>query len=1080
MRPSFVLLLGFAAFASDAAFAQDAQLFGQVRDPSNASVDGADISLRNDQTGGTRNTKSNESGFYSLPALRPGVYRLMVRAAGFQTIVREGIKLDVGDSAQVDFALTIGESQTTVTVKGGPQLVNASDASVGTVIGRDLIDQMPLNGRGIQTLVELTPGVTAVPVTDENRGQFTINGQRSDANSFTVDGVSANFAVANLITLSLGRFTLHTVGQAGGGMLPANNFLGTFSNLLSPEALEEFKIQTSTYAPEFGHLPGGQIDLISRSGSKRYSGSLFEYLRNDATDANDWFNNAQGQPKVPLRFNNFGGTFAGPVRLPHIYNGQDRTFFFLSVDLLTIDQPQPAITILVPTLLARQNAPPALAAILDAYPLPSNDLTSPGNPLPPGLAQFVGASPLQYDQRAYGLRIDHSFADKVSLFFRYSHAPSERIGPIPTELSPSNIEIDKIGTDSITVGLTQSISSTLVNEIRLNASRQSAGGTADINGRFGAIRPPIAQFLPPGYSTANSQVMFGVESCSANVCLPVVFLTRTVILGMISRNEARQLEGLDSLSWSHGAHLLKFGVDYRWFSPVQVVPAYSVFLKLNGIYQPDGSYISTIPEIGTTVTSANKTAYVVPTFAAYAQDTWRLNPRLTVNYGLRWEVDPAPRVTAGEALVAGGIVDLNDLSSARLLSKGEPFYPTRYANLAPRFGMGWQLLSRGRTITVLRAGAGVFFSSAQGDFEDTPFNPRVLSTYTNQPLGSLGTGTPSSQTFNPQPIETVAAAPNYKLPIVYQWNVALEQAIGQQTFSVGYVGAAGQRLIGSISGLFAPRPVNFLQVLGNDSSSSYDALQLQFNRRLSSRLRVLTSYTLSHSIDDLSQETQGILLFRSLSQYLHPSADRGSSDFDVRHSLNGAVIAALPAPRHGIAALLLRNWSANSIFFARSALPTDIRDESNLDLRPNYVSGQPLYLYGPQYPGGKAYNQAAFTSVPIGKEGNFGRNVLRGFGAWQVDFAMHRKFEFSERTSLEFRAEAFNVLNHPNFANPSDPGTPTSLSWFSPLRFLSPGWGKSNATLANGLGPSLIPGELNPLFQIGGPRILQFALRLRY
>ena len=341
MRALLVFLLVFGTFACDAALAQDAQVFGQVRDPSNASVDGADITLRNEQTGGTRNTISNESGFYSLPALRPGTYRLMVRAIGFQTIVREGIQLDVGENARLDFGLTIGSSQTTITVRGGLPLINTADASVGTVIDRNLIDQMPLNGRGIQTLIELTPGVTVVPVFDESRGQFVINGQRSDANYFTVDGVSANFSVANSATIQSARLTLHTAGQAGGGILPANNFLGTFSNLLSPEALEEFKIQTSTYAPEFGHLPGGQIDLISRSGTKRYSGSLFEYFRNDATDANDWFNDAQGQPKAALRFNNFGGTLGGPVRLPHIYKGQDRTFFFFSVDLLVIHQPQP-------------------------------------------------------------------------------------------------------------------------------------------------------------------------------------------------------------------------------------------------------------------------------------------------------------------------------------------------------------------------------------------------------------------------------------------------------------------------------------------------------------------------------------------------------------------------------------------------------------------------------------------------------------------------------------------------------------------------------------------------------------------
>jgi hypothetical protein len=1064
-----LLLFVFGAIGCTSAMAQEAQIFGLIRDPSIASVIGAEVTLRNEQTGGTRSTKSNDAGFYSLPALRPGGYRLIVRAIGFQTIVREGIQLEVGDKAQLDFALTIGTSQTTVTVRSGPPLMNTGDASVGTVIGRNLIEEMPLNGRGIQTLVELTPGVTVVPVYDTSRGQFAINGQRSDANYFTVDGVSANFSVANSQTLDFAHeLAEHTAGQAGGGILPANNFLGTFSNLLSPEALEEFKIQTSTFAPEFGHLPGGQIDLISRSGTKRYSGSLFEYLRNDATDANDWFNNSQGQPKAPLHFNNFGGTLGGPVQLPHIYGARNQMFFFVSADVLRIDQPQPNETIPVPTAMARQNAPAFLAPLLDAFPLPSPNSVPGGNPGIVGFSEFVGSLPLEYNQQSYSLRVDHYLADRISLFFRYSHAPSERIEPIFSETA-SNFESYHIATDSITLGLTQAISSTVVNEVRLNASRQSANDSANIGTRFGALRPSISQFLPPGHSGAGSIVSFGLDGNK----VPVVYF------GLISKNEARQLEAIDGLSYSRGAHLLKLGVDYRWFSPVQVVPSYDQSFFLNGVFQPDGSYISAIPSISTGVTPENETVYVVPSVAAYSQDTWRLNPRFTISYGVRWELDPAPRVTAGEALVAGGIVDLNDTSSTRLLHRGQPFYPTKYGNLAPRFGFGWQIFSLGRFLTVLRAGAGVFFESAQGDFEDTALNKTTVSSYTNQPLGSFGTGTPS-QTFTFQQNAAVAAAPDYKLPIVYQWNLALEQAVGNQTFSVGYVGAAARRLIGSVSGLSAAPPVNFLHVLGNDSSSSYNALQLQFNRRLSSRLRVLTSYTFSHSIDDVSEDVPPAFVFRSLSQYLNPSEDRGSSDFDVRHSLNGAVIAALPAPRHGLAALLLRNWSANGIFFARSALPTDIVDGLNLGLRPNYVTGQPLYLYGSQYPGGKVYNKAAFTHAALLKEGDFGRNVLRGFGAWQIDFAMHRKFQFSERTSLEFRAEAFNILNHPNFANPSDPGNPTSLSWYSPTSLLSPSWGASKTMLANGLGPNLIPGELNPLFQIGGPRAIQFALRLHY
>lgn len=323
----------------------------------------------------------------------------------------------------------------------------------------------------------------------------------------------------------------------------------------------------------------------------------------------------------------------------------------------------------------------------------------------------------------------------------------------------------------------------------------------------------------------------------------------------------------------------------------------------------------------------------------------------------------------------------------------------------------------------------------------------------------------------------IAAAPHYKLPLTYQWNFTLEQAIGKQTISVGYVGSVGRRLIGSVPVLFTlTTPLDVLGILGNNSSSSYNALQVQFNRRLSHRLQVLTSYTFSHSMDNLSQEIPSFLVFRSLSQYLNPNADRGPSDFDIRHTLNGAVIVQLPSPKHSIAAALLTNWSANGIFFVRSALPTDILDPADFDLRPNRVAGQPLYLYGPQYPGGKSYNLASFTDPPLLKEGDFGRNVLRGFGAWQLDFAMHRRFDLSERTSLEFRAEAFNVLNHPNFANPSDLGEPGSLS----IQKRPTQWGESTAMLANGLGPSLLPGELNPLFQIGGPRTLQFALRLRY
>ena len=293
---------------------------------------------------------------------------------GFETIIREGVKLEVDDNVRIDFALRIGDSRTVVTVKGGTPLMNTEDASVGTTIGRELIDQLPLNGRGIQTLVELTPGVVVVPVIPTSAGQWAVNGQRSDANYFTVDGVSANFAVSegSISTLGIGGNAggFNLFGQAGGGSLPANNLLGNFSNLVSTDALQEFRIQTSTFAPEFGRSPGAGIGLVTRSGTNSYSGSLSEFLRNDATDANDWFSNQLGVSKGPLRFNNISATVGGPVQIPRLYNGHDHTFFFFSFENLIMRQPQPPLELIVPTSQTRQNRAFVYRAVAECVSTP--------------------------------------------------------------------------------------------------------------------------------------------------------------------------------------------------------------------------------------------------------------------------------------------------------------------------------------------------------------------------------------------------------------------------------------------------------------------------------------------------------------------------------------------------------------------------------------------------------------------------------------------------------------------------------------------------------------------------------------
>ncbi len=478
-------------------FGQNAQVYGSIRDPATLSISAADVRILNEQTGGRRNTRSNESGFYSLPSLAPGNYRITVRATGFETIVREGIKLEVGDNARVDFDLKIGDSRTVVTVHGGPPFINTEDAAVGTVIDRDTINEMPLNGRGIQTLIELTPGVVATPVVDASIGQFVVNGQRNDTSYFTVDGVSANFAALGAADINLRAFP--AASQTGSPAIPANNFLGTFSNLVSPDALQEFRIQTSTFSPEFGRSPGAQIGMITRSGANRFSGSLFEYLRNDKMDASDWFADALGAGKPPLRFNNFGGTLGGPFSIPHLYSGHDRTFFFASVESLVAVEPQPLVPNLVPSLAARQNAPPAVAALLNAYPLPNRSYGPDGDPATSGVSEYVSSYSLRQGQQTYALRLDQAISDKLTLFARYSNAPAELHSPLSdtsaligdyplfarisqsplislSPLSDSSILIEDyaIRTQTLTVGLTHVLTSRLVNEIRWNGSTQTA------------------------------------------------------------------------------------------------------------------------------------------------------------------------------------------------------------------------------------------------------------------------------------------------------------------------------------------------------------------------------------------------------------------------------------------------------------------------------------------------------------------------------------------------------------------------------------------------------------------------------
>ncbi|HEU4769039.1 MAG TPA: TonB-dependent receptor, partial [Pyrinomonadaceae bacterium] len=390
---------------------------------------------------------TNGSGEYYLANLPPASYRLEIQKPGFKKLIKPDVVLHVQDALRIDLQMTLGDVSETVMVESGAPLVNTESATVSTVINRTFVENIPLNGRSFQTLIELTPGVVVTPSTFNDQGQFSVNGQRADANYFTVDGVSANFGVTGFIAMM----------QSASGALPALSASGGTNSLVSVDAMQEFRIQTSSFAPEFGRTPGGQISIATRAGTNAFHGTLFEYFRNDALDAKDWFVNFNGLPKPQERLHDFGGVLGGPVI-------KDQTFFFFSYEGQRLRQPSSMQTV-VPDNGARQQAPAGMRPYLNAFPVAN------GPALASGVAQFNASFSNPSSLDAYSIRIDHSLRSKLNLFGRYNYSPStsDQRGPFFSSgrvLSATNSMSSSVHTG--TVGFTQIISPEINNEVRAN------------------------------------------------------------------------------------------------------------------------------------------------------------------------------------------------------------------------------------------------------------------------------------------------------------------------------------------------------------------------------------------------------------------------------------------------------------------------------------------------------------------------------------------------------------------------------------------------------------------------------------
>jgi hypothetical protein len=1015
-----------------------------VTDPQDKVVVGAEVRIFNQATGVERKITTNGDGLYTAPFVSPGSYQIYVQAAGFSTVSSEPLTVTVGQVLVFDVQLKVGNAQQQVTVNAGALTINTTDGSVSTVIDQKFVEDMPLNGRSFQSLILLTPGtLTDSPqrTSGSNFGELSVNGQRTESNYYTVDGVSAMGGISSAAT-----------GAGTSGSLSASTALGTTQALVSVDALQEFRVEGSTYSAEYGRTPGGQFSMVTRSGTNDWHGTTFDYFRNEALDANSWFNDntVPITRKPPERQNDFGGTLGGPIHIPHLYNGTNRTFFFFSYEGLRLNQPSAATINGVPSNAFRQSVTGPLQEVLAAFPLPTPNQPDLGG----GLSAFIASwsDPSRVD--ATSVRIDHTIGQRLHLFFRFSDTPSNtaRRGTPASDSSPSTNTVTSSLSRTNTLGITTHIATHVDNELRLNYSSNNVQNSS-VSDSFGGATPLDLNQLTGLTSGAQTEVglFFGAYNTS--------------LYTSSSTASQRQWNLVDSMTFELGKHSFKAGVDWRRLTPV---------LRQANPYV-DYEFDSEPAVTGNSVDYGYAFAYVpnyplYTNFSAFAQDEWRAAQRLTFSLGLRWDVNPAPGVTRG--LPPYTITGLENYSTMTLAPQGTPLWETTWFNLAPRLGVAYMPNSKPGRETVIRGGGGLFFDTGQQTgsygFTGPGFSARNLygtgyGVSTSFPV-PLSVSNPTIAEPPSPPYGTVIANPTHlQLPYTLQWNVSVEQAMGRsQSFTISYVGANGRKLLELANINAAKYNPNFTTVYINKNglTSTYNSLQAKFQRQIARGLQALGSYTWSHSLDYGS--------YNAVYPYQY-----GNSDFDVRSNATGALSYDLPqlqsAPHwfHTIAA----GWSVDARFTARTGFPVFLNGNTTVDPTTqqtyygglNLVPNVPLLLYGSRslYPGGRRINPAAFTRPAKGQAGNASRNFIRGFGASQADIALRRVFPIHDVLQGQLKMEAFNVLNHPNFGSIN--------TTYGNVQF-----GEATQILAQSLG------TLSPIYQQGGPRSLQLSLKLTF
>jgi len=1026
-----------------------ASISGIVTDASGAAVAAAELTVKSSETGWTRTTKTDTSGRYLVLSLPVGNHEMKVKASGFKEMVRTGIQLAVGQEARVDFQLVILEPVETVQVKGDVSVVNTSTADISGLVGEKQVKELPLNGRSYDLLMPLNPGI--VNFTSQKTGGTGISNSTT-ANNFAVSG---NRPQQNLFLLNGVEYT----GAAENNMQPG----GPSGMLLGVDAVREFNVQRDSYGAEFGKRPGGQVLIVTQSGSNQLHGALFEYLRNNALDAPNFFDRGDAPP---FQRNQFGGSLGGPIR-------KDKTFAFGNYEGFRQHLHQTSAAF-VPDLKARAAAVASVQPLLNLWPTPTaSDLDFGGVCTPPttlpsdacGIAEVFG-NPLQTIREDFGTaRVDHIFSQKDTLGAIYTVDDGNDFTETP--LDPFSADILTLREQVVSLEETRVFSASLLNNIRFGFSRagyffsgEPAPGTPAASVPGFLLGRPVGAVVVGGSAASNPAATLGLAGSNNGSNLPI----------------ARNLFTFeDRLTWTRGRHQWSFGVWLQKFQSNETIAlsqyGQATFASLQTFLQGTASSFLFDPA----PTEMNWRSVLG---AWYAEDVIRLKPSLTLSLGFRDEFTTGWNEAHGRAanyFYTNGVIDsAPHIGGSEFLANNAKFLPQ------PRIGIAWSPLGRK---TVLRAGFGMYndLQDALGYRADqnAPFNPTysipnfAVSNFPIDPSAPI----PATAKLVPGGVQ-----PDLKTPTLISYSLRVERELSLQTsLTIGYIGSHGyHELIGidanepfPVICPATPCPANYpatfpaglantpvpagtfyvpTNVRANPAiantwtwfsrgDSLYHALQVDLNHRFSSGFSLRGVYTFAKALDDgdsLNATTSGGGPALASNPFdLH--ADKGLATYDVRHIAAINATYALPFGRgqkfasglSGFAGALVSGWGLNSIITAQGGFPfspqLSYNPSNNGDTRnpvrpfanPNF-SG-PVILGTPD----KWFDPAAFlapsnTSANAGFYGNLGRNTLRGPGLATWDFSTLKNTRLSERMNLQFRAEIFNLLNRANFNMPNE------------------------------------------------------------